>query len=143
MSRRHLCSQRHAWRSLRRSRERTRRTPRSLVDIREILIGKDSARFLACPTAATLREDELRCVVDIQLTSGIDEHLFLDSANDAYRFVQAMSVLRLYRGCTADVYFQSSTRASRTLPGRRFSVRRTFQSVHAFLPSFLRISSTF
>jgi hypothetical protein len=69
-----------------------------LVDIREILIGKDSARFLACPTAATLREDELRSVVDIQLTSGIDEHLFLDSANDAYRFVQAMSVLRLYRG---------------------------------------------
>jgi len=69
-----------------------------LVDIREILIGKDSARFLANPVASTLREDELTCVVDIQLTSGADEHLFLDNAPDAYRFVQAMSVLRLYRG---------------------------------------------
>ena len=68
-----------------------------LGNIREILIGKDAARFLENPTASTLREDELGCVVDIQLTSGVDEHLFLDNPTDAYRFVQAMSVLRLYR----------------------------------------------
>jgi len=68
-----------------------------LVNIREILVGKDSARFLESPTASTVREDELGCVVDIQLTSGVDEHVLFEHATDAHRFVQAMSVLRLYR----------------------------------------------
>ena len=52
------------------------RSPRyPLVNIREILVGKDSARFLESPTASTVREDQLGCVVDIQLTSGVDEHV--------------------------------------------------------------------
>jgi hypothetical protein len=68
-----------------------------LVNIREILVGKDSARFLESPTASTVREEELGCVVDIQLTSGVDEHVLFEQATDAHRFVQAMSVLRLYR----------------------------------------------